>query len=273
MMRELHVQGKISWPDGYRMAVVLYFDYQGGEGVQLLPEGNVHFEDYTAAEYGPQTGIWRLLRILEEEGMTATFLTCGAIAERYPETVKAILSKGHDLAGHGFHHETARNLSRDEEQKVIQRTIEAHRTISGKHPAGWRSCTQSPNTLELLMEEGFLWNSNTFTHDLPYIYVKDNKKIVELPRQPFGDGLLYGHKNSGNPRDALFVWKAAFDELYEESKAAPTYCPFTFHPYVSSRPGRARTLRELIHYMKEHEGVWFTTGQELAKWCLKRIVD
>jgi hypothetical protein len=30
-MQELHFTEKINWPDGYRMAVVLTFDFQGGE--------------------------------------------------------------------------------------------------------------------------------------------------------------------------------------------------------------------------------------------------
>jgi len=66
------------------------------------------------------------------------------------------------------------------------------------------------------------------------------------------------------------VWKPFFDELYEESKAAPTFCPFQFHPYISSRPGRARALKEIIQYMKQREGVWFATGTEVAEWWLKR---
>ena len=272
-MEECHVKGKISWPEGARVWVVFYFDFQGGEGVKLLPEGNIHFEDFTKAEYGPKTGIWRILRVLEKQGIKATFLTCGAIVERYPEAVKAIISKGHELAGHGYHHEVARNLSRDEEQEIIQRTTEALRAISGKHPAGWRSCTQSPNTLDILMEQGYLWNSNSFSYDFPLIWVKGNRRLVELPRQPFGDGLLYGHNDSGNPQDALSVWKAAFDELYEESKGTPIYCPFTFHPYVSSRPGRAHALAELIQYMRKHNGVRFKTGTEVAQWCLDRIVE
>ena len=44
---------------------------------------------------------------LDETGVKATFLTCGGIAERYPEAVKAIAQRGHEIAGHGYHHEKA----------------------------------------------------------------------------------------------------------------------------------------------------------------------
>ena len=91
----------------------------------------------------------------------------------------------------------------------------------------------------------------------------------ELPRQPFGDGRAYGSRDSGNPNDALVIWKGMFDELYEESKSGPTFCPFQFHPYISSRPGRARALKEIIQYMRKHDGVWFGRGSEVAELTLK----
>jgi len=267
MLKERHPKA-VCWPDGFRLAVMLTFDFQGGEDVKPLPDGKINHEEFTQAEYGPKTGIWRILRILEENQVKATFLTCGGIAERYPEAVKAIALKGHEVAGHGYHHEVARDLSIEEEREVIRRATEMIQSRTGKRPVGWRSCTQSPNSLDLLMEQGYLWNSNSFAHDLPFIWEKGSQRLVELPRQPFGDGRVYGHRDSGDPNDALVIWKSLFDELYEESSGAPTFCPFQFHPYISSRPGRAKALRELIQYMRAHDGVWLATGSEVARWCL-----
>ncbi len=272
MLKEHHFREKVSWPDGCRIAVALTFDFQGGEDVRPLPGGKINHEELTQAEYGPKTGIWRILRILDDHGTPATFLICGGIAERYPEAVKAIVSKGHEVAGHGYHHEVARDLAREEERDVIRRATEMIRSTSGRRPVGWRSCTQSPNSLELLMEQGYLWNSNSFSYDFPFIWESEGQKLVELPRQPFGDGRTYGHRDSGNPHDTLVVWKAFFDELYEESEGAPAFCPFQIHPYISSRPGRAKALAGLIQHMKSHEGVWFATGSEVARWCLERAL-
>jgi peptidoglycan/xylan/chitin deacetylase (PgdA/CDA1 family) len=155
----------------------------------------------------------------------------------------------------------------------MRRTVDMIRGRTEQRPFGWRSCTQSPNSLELLMEHGFLWNSNSFSHDLPFLWQANGGTLVELPRQPFGDGRTYQHRNNdaGNPHDTLLMWKAMFDEFHEESKLAPTYCPFQFHPYISGRPGRARTLRAIIHHMEQAGGVWFTTGSEMARWCLDEI--
>jgi peptidoglycan/xylan/chitin deacetylase (PgdA/CDA1 family) len=269
-MEALHAKGKIFWPEGRRIAVNLTFDFQGGEDVKPDQDGKINHEEWTQGEYGPRTGIWRILRILDEQGVKATFLTCGAIAERYPEAVRAIAQAGHEIAGHGYHHEVARDLSREEEREVMRRTTAMILERTGRRPYGWRSCTQSPNSIELLMEQGYLWNSNSFAYDLPFVWSSGGRTLVELPRHPFGDGRVYGQRDSGNPNDALVIWKAHFDELYEEASVGPTFCPFQFHPYISSRPGRARALRELIGYMKKHAGVWFATGSEIARWWLEQ---
>lgn len=150
MVEEHHPKGKVLWPNGCRIAVALTFDFQGGEDVKPGPGGKMNHEEWTQAEYGPHTGVWRILDLLEEEKVKATFLTCGAIAERYPEAVKAIAQKGHEIAGHGYHHEVARDLSREEEREVIRRATAMIKERTGQRPVGWRSCTQSPNSLELL---------------------------------------------------------------------------------------------------------------------------
>lgn len=268
MVNERQLKQTIAWPDDQQLAIALTFDFQGGEDIRPLASGKINHEEYTQAEYGPKTGIWRILRILAENQVKATFLVCGGIAERYPEAVRAIVEGGHEVAGHGYHHEVARDLSLDEEREVIRDTTEMISNRAGSRPLGWRSCTQSPNSIELLIDQGYLWNSNSFSYDLPFLWECEKGKLVELPRQPFGDGRLYGHRDVGNPADTLVVWKAFFDELYAEANQSPGFCPFQFHPYISSRPGRARALSDLIGHMKAHQGVWFTTGSEVARLIL-----
>ena len=55
------------------------------------------------------------------------------------------------------------------------------------------------------MEEGYIWNSNSFADDLPFVWENGQSRLVELPRQPFGDGRLYGHQNRAgdHPDNAL----------------------------------------------------------------------
>lgn len=273
MISEHHFNDTFSWPDGKRIAVGLTFDFQGGEDVKPGPDGILNFEEYSVGEYGPNTGVWRLLDILQEEKIKATFLTCGAIAERYPEAVKAIVAQGHEVAGHGYHHETARYLKKEEEDDVIRRTTAMIIKRTEQAPVGWRSCTQSTNTISLLLDHGYLWNSNSFSHDLPFLWERDGKVLVELPRQPFGDGRAYGHFDSGTPQTATSIWKAMFDQFARESKKRPAYVPFQIHPFISGRPGRADALHDMIRYMKKADGVWFASARDISRWCLDEVFE
>src|SRR6266567_2790400 len=120
-------------------------------------------------------------------------------------------------------------------------------------------------------EHGFVFNTNCFHEELSFLWEKDGKLLVELPRQPFGDGTLFGHRHGeyGNPYHGLETWKAYFDELYSESsRERPKYIPFTMHPYIIGRPGRTLALRGIIAHMKKAGNLWFPTGAELAEWCL-----
>jgi len=181
---------------------------------------------------------------------------------------------GHVVEGHGFNHEIARYLPRDEEDQVMKKTIAMIQKRTGRRCYGWRSCTQSTNTIELLIDNGFVFNTNCFHEELPFLWEKDGKLLVELPRQPFGDGTLFGHRHGeyGNPYHGLETWKAYFDELYSESSAErPKYIPFTMHPYIIGRPGRTLALRGIIQHMKKAGNLWFPTGIELAEWCLNNV--
>ena len=160
------------------------------------------------------------------------------------------------VEGHGYNHEIARYLPRDQEDQVMKKAIAMIQKRTGRRCYGWRSCTQSTNTIELLIDNGFVFNTNCFHEELPFLWEKDGdgKLLVELPRQPFGDGTLFGHRHGeyGNPHHGLETWKAYFDELYSESSAdRPKYIPFTMHPYIIGRPGRTLALRGIIQHMKK----------------------
>jgi hypothetical protein len=139
MLKEYHYDHLIRWPQGERAAVFLTFDFQGGEDVKPDKNGILNYEMWSQGEYGPHHAIYRLLRILKEENIKATFLTCGAIAERYPEAVQAILQHGHVVEGHGYNHEIARYLPRAEEDQVMKKAITMIQKRTGRRCYGWRS--------------------------------------------------------------------------------------------------------------------------------------
>jgi peptidoglycan-N-acetylglucosamine deacetylase len=269
MLQEIFLGEKLQWPKPYRCAVNLVFNYQGAEGLEPDSKGRIDAEEYARREYGPRVGVWRVLRVLEKYDLKATFVICGALAERYPDSVKAIQAAGHDIAGHGYHHEKAWKLTPAEELDTIRKTVDVLSGLTGNPINGWRCCFQSHMTPDLGMDQGFIWNSNSFSHDLPYLLKDGNRIIVEVPRQPFGDMFIFQGGKTADPDDALSIWKKSFDTFYSESKFFHTYCQFSLHPFLIGRPGRIEVFDELMAYVKRHEGVWFATTEQIAR----RVLD
>jgi len=71
---------------------------------------------------GIEEGMPRLLEMLQQEDIRATFFTTGATAERYPHCVDSIAQAGHEIGNHGFSHTSFRALSRNEAEDEISRT-------------------------------------------------------------------------------------------------------------------------------------------------------
>ena len=269
MLKEIFLGEKLRWPEPYRCAVNFVFNYQGAEGLEPDAKGRIDAEEYARREYGPRVGIWRILRLLERHNLKATFVTCGALAERYPDSVKAIQAAGHDVAGHGYHHEKAWKLTEAEELETIRKTVGVLTGLTGEKINGWRCCFQSHVTPELAIGEGFIWNSNSFSHDLPYLLTDGDRTIVEIPRQPFGDMFIFQGGKTADPEDALSIWKKSFDTFYSESESFHTYCQFSLHPFLVGRPGRIEVLDELIQYVKGHDGIWYATAEQVAQRVLQ----
>jgi peptidoglycan/xylan/chitin deacetylase (PgdA/CDA1 family) len=69
---------------------------------------------------GVEEGMPRLLAMLAEEDVPATFFTTGGVAQRYPGVVSAIVSEGHELASHGMTHRAFTQMTPKEAQEEIE---------------------------------------------------------------------------------------------------------------------------------------------------------
>ncbi len=62
----------------------------------------------------------RILKILKEHEVQATFFMTGDWVEKYPEDVLAIKAAGHDLANHSETHRSMMGLKKEEQRQEIQ---------------------------------------------------------------------------------------------------------------------------------------------------------
>ena len=109
--------------------------------------------------------------MLRRKQVTATFFVPGHTARTFPETVRAIVDAGHEIACHNDVHESPVGLDKSQEAEILERAETALCNIAGYRPMGYRSPAfdLGPFTLELLEERGYLYDSSLMADDFtPY---------------------------------------------------------------------------------------------------------
>ena len=256
------------WPGGARVAVLLSFDVDN-ETIWLR-NGDTSIGGLSQGQYGARVGLGRILRLLDEHDIGASFFGPAISFSLAPEMIEAIQASGrHEIGVHGWIHERNALLPRADEERLLRMAVQRMTELIGQRPVGYRapSWNFSDNTLELLMELGFLYDSSLMADDRPYEIVADGEStgFVELPvdwilddaplMNPLGE-------RYANPREVLQVYKDEFDIAYEER----TVFLLTMHPHYIGHRSRIVVLRELIEYIKMKPGVWFGTHEEAVRW-------
>lgn len=79
---------------------------------------------------GMEEGMPRLLDLIDAEAIPATFFVTGATTERYPDTIRAIAARGHEIGCHGYSHAAFDTLSEEEARREIAETNRILRTFA-----------------------------------------------------------------------------------------------------------------------------------------------
>lgn len=182
---------KHRWPDGVRCVAAMTVDldvpsWETGRGFGTL---GIH----SSGRYSGRRGIPRILDLFDQHQIPATFFVPGFDAEQYPEVVRVIQRRGHEVAAHGYQHEDHGKLG-DRERELLEKAHRSLERIAGNPPVGWRAPAGllSPATLGHLAELGYLYDSSYQDDDFPYVMDVGGRRLVELPK--FGmldDATLY----------------------------------------------------------------------------------
>jgi polysaccharide deacetylase family protein (PEP-CTERM system associated) len=115
----------------------------------------------------------RLLDLFDRHGARGTFFFLGWVAERFPRLVREVQARGHELACHSYWHRRIYRLTPAEFREDTRRARTAIEQAGGTAVAGYRAPTWSITreslwALDVLAEEGFLYDSSIFPirHDL-----------------------------------------------------------------------------------------------------------
>ena len=262
-----------SWPGGARVAVLLSYDVDN-ETIQGLRTGNINIGQLSQGQYGSRVALPRIVKLMDEQEIPATFFFPAWSLKLAPEQADIIQQSGrHEIGVHGWIHELNTSLDGATESRLLAQAVDQIEAITGTRPVGYRapSWNHSPNTLQIVRDMGFLYESSLMHDDRPYELLQDGEPtgVVELPVEwilddapllnPLGTRYM-------NPRDVMQVWMDEFDKAWEES----TMFLLTMHPHVIGHRSRLVALEGLIEHIKSKDQVWFATHEQAARYVRER---
>jgi peptidoglycan-N-acetylglucosamine deacetylase len=259
-----------SWPDGNRVAVALSFDVDNA--TPALSRGQLGPSELSRGEYGAIDGLPRILRLLDQHDLPASFFIPAVAAALHPQMIGNILAKQrHEIGVHGWIHEQLQHLDNEaEEQRLLNQSIDYLTTAMGKRPVGFRapSWAFSQYTMRQIKAAGFLYDSSLMASDDAYEILLDQQPtgIIELPIEwILDDHPFFGPQANGSlpdPELVLQTFRSEFDRAYEEGGLFI----LTMHPHIIGHRSRIAILDQLIVHMKSKPGVWFATHEAVANY-------
>ncbi|HEY2099147.1 MAG: peptidoglycan-N-acetylglucosamine deacetylase [Pseudonocardiales bacterium] len=259
--------------------------------------------DISRGMFAGEVAVPRLLTLFERNNLRTTWFIPGHSVETFPEQTAMVVDAGHEVGVHGYSHENPIAMTRAQESAVLDRSIELLEKVSGTRPTGYVApwWEFSPVTNELLIERGIKYDHSLMHRDFTPYYVRvgdswtkidyaknaedwmkplvrgEETGLVEIPANWYLDDLppMMFIKASANshgfvsPRALEESWRDQFDWVYRELDYAAF--TFTIHPDVSGRPQNLLMLERLIEHINSHEGVRWSTFDEIADDFLARF--
>ena len=279
---------KVEWPNNARIALQIVLNYEEGaenciingdkhsevflsEIIGAQPVKGRHINMESLYEYGSRSGFWRLHKLFQKKKIPITIFGVGMALEKNPEICKAIKNANYEVASHGWRWIDYQSVKKSEEKKHMKLVIKKIKEIFGERPLGWYTGRCSPNTRDLVFEEGgFLYDSDSYSDDLPYWEIRKKKKQLIIPYTLDNNDMRFVANQGFNTGDHFFTYlKDSFDALYEEGKTNPKMMSVGLHCRLVGRPGRIQSLKRFLEYVLSHEDVWICKRIDIAKHWIK----
>lgn len=270
----------LRWPDGRRLAVSFVLNFEEGAEFSVSDGDERNEAVYEVIdrqdvadpcidshfEFGTRVGWWRIADLFAAQGAVFTLSACGAAVERLPWLARDAVARGHEVSGHGWRWQTATGMAEAQERQVIERTVRAIEAATGRRPLGWHTRSGStPNTRRLLVEQGFLYDSDAYNDDTPYFVPVAGQRHLVLPYAFDTNDMQFQHtQRFGTGADfAQYVCDAA-DWLLREGATRPRMLSIGLHLRMIGRAGRMGALERILQHLRR-EGAWIATREQIAR--------
>jgi peptidoglycan/xylan/chitin deacetylase (PgdA/CDA1 family) len=267
------------WPQGYRCCVTFSFDFDA-ETLWMSRNPDNYKRPVTLSQgaYGYKEGVPRIVKLFKKYDLCSTFFVPGWVVERHEDLIRTLRDLGHEIGHHGYLHEWPDTLEVDQEREILKKGIDIIEKATGQRPIGYRSPAAefSLKTIELLVENKFVYTSTMMDSDLPYKHKLDGKEtsLVELPMKWHMDDAVYFmfairppvRNTVMEPFGVFEMWKMEFDCAYDEH----LWLNYCMHPQIIGHPNRMRLLEDVIVHIRYHSDVWIPTMAEAALYWQKK---
>jgi len=278
---------RVKWPGDARIAISVVVNYEEGSEYSTLDGDETHevnnevpspvpvsqrdLANESFFEYGSRVGVWRLMSILDDFSISASFFCCALALERNPEVGREIVRRGHEVVGHGYRWEEYYLMDIESEREAIHRTIESLERTTGVKPVGWYTrYAPSENTRKLVASNGgFIYDSNSYGDDIPYYETVEGEPWLVVPYSLEVNDTRFWRGGMNRPSDFLETLTNTFDLLYEEGLENPKIMNVGLHCRIAGRPSRASVLKQFLAYVDDKPNVWFARRDEIARWWLE----
>jgi len=269
------------WPDRARLALSIVVNVEegsemtvadGDRGPEAVDELGIHIKkpirnygNESNYRYGIRAGAPRVMKLLEEHAIAATFTAAAVALERAPGLTARIVAGGHEACSHGWRWVHQFHMKEEEERAFIRKAVESIRSSTGERPHGWLSrYLLTPNTRRLLVEEGFTYHMDDYSDDRPYWDCEHGRPILILPYALDSNDMKMWTDPALTPRQWLEYAIDTFEWLAREGRHEPRMMSFGLHLRIVGRPGRIGCLEQFFKHVRRQEGIWIATRKQIA---------
>lgn len=231
-------------------------------GQPLMPD----LPNWAWHEYGMRVGFWRLLDCLKRFEIPVTLAINGSVCTTYPRVASAALEAGWEFIGHGFNQRPMHQI--EDELEVINQTIEAIRSFTGRVPRGWESpgLTETFDTIDYLAAAGIEYVADWVLDDQPVEIATKDGSVLSIPYTVETNDITMIALQQHESREIFERTKAQFDQLYQESSEITRIMAISLHPYITGAPHRIGQLETFLSYLNDKPGVLMWTGEQILDW-------
>ncbi|OQW73580.1 MAG: allantoinase [Proteobacteria bacterium ST_bin13] len=280
---------RIDWPNDAKIALSIVVNVEegsemtvarGDRGMEPVDELGIHIKspirnygNESNYLYGIKAGAPRIVKLLREHDIKASWTVAALSLENHPEIATAIRDLGHEPVSHGYRWVHQFKMDEAAERDFIRKAVASIEATTGTRPYGWLSrYFHTDNTRRLLIEEGFDYHMDDYSGDVPFWdrTTVPGRPIAIVPYQLDDNDMKMWTDPAYTPANWLDYAKTCFDQLYREGmEGNPKMMSLGLHLRIIGRPGRIWAFEAFLKHVRAHDGVWVATRREIAQHLAK----